>query len=386
MKVKVNHWSIFTLIFVMEFMASCKTTETGGKVVDAARGEIIISSSSDQKSALPEGKSNESFSKARQNLEKSVEASPTNISNLLSLAQLQLIQDRFKESENTALKVLRIDLKNQEARKVLAQVAYRQNNSDLALIFISSLGGEESKDSSLLNLLGLINVQRGDNTEAMRLWKKALTINANDISVRMNLGVMFLKYKLISQASANFERVLKVAPNHQDARMHLAIIEGTKGNHAQAILVYNEILKEDKTNPIARYNLALSQKGLAQYDEALENLKLFIKDSPSKSMQTDQAFALIEEISGQLKQPKKSTDEEIRALAKNLETKKPALPEDVKGMVQSESKNSAQKNATEVKQQDNQQIENAQNKNDSVKSDLGADKGIEDLERELRAH
>lgn len=367
-----------TMALLVIATSACQTTQTGGKVVDRNRGEIVISSSNDQRSALPEASKDSSLTDARVNLEKAVQKNPKDTSALLSLAQIQLAQDRFKDAEATCQKVLRLDIKNQDARKVLAQAALRQGNPDMAMIFLTALGGEQSRDSDVINMLALVSLSRNDSTDAMRLWKHALSLNANDISARMNLGVMYLKYRLVNQAATQFERILKVAPNHQDAKLHLAIIEGSRGRHEEAILTYNQILSSDKTNPLALYNLAVSQQALSQYDDALDSLKKYIKASPHKSAQTDQAFSMIEDINT-AKQAKgqKISDDEIQNLAKNLESKPAAAKTD-------QSTGTASTPAT-VPAATAQKAPGSK-KSTSEPSDLGADKDVDELEKELKAH
>jgi tetratricopeptide (TPR) repeat protein len=322
----MNSWpkNLMTIMSVGLALSACRTLETGAKVVDKDRGEVLISSAGDQRSAMPEGSKDTSITKARQRLETMVRENPKDTQALLGLAQLQLAQDRYSDAEETSRKVLLLDIKNQDARKVLAQVAIRRGNNDMALIFLTALGGEQSKDSGVHNMLGLIALSRGDNGEAMRLWKQALSINSGDISVRMNMGVLYLKNRLLAQASTQFERVLKSAPNHQDARLHLAIIEASRGKNAEAIDTYKSILAGDRDNQLALFNLGVAQKNMTQYDDAVASLKKYIKASPEKSNQTDQAFAMIDEINTiKSAQGQKVSDDELLSLAKELSTRKP---------------------------------------------------------------
>ena len=314
-----NNMFLTTIALCGLTWTSCKTLESGGKVVDKSRGEVVISAPANNLSALPEGRNDKSLTKARMRLEKSTQDNPKDIKSLVSLAQIQLAQERLSEAEETARKVLLLDTKNQGARKVLAQSAIRRENYDMALIFLSALGGEQSKDSDVFNMLGIIALNRGENDDAMRLWKQAISINPGDMSVRMNMGVMYVKNRLFSQAQTQFERVLKVAPNHQDARLHIAIIGIARGKNADAIETFQSILSEDNNNPLALFNLAVAQRNLAQYEDAVENLKKYVKASPAKSKLTDQAFALIDDINTiQAANNQKVSDEDVQALARDL--------------------------------------------------------------------
>lgn len=330
---------IFTILLTAPLLNSCQTAESGAKVVDRNRGEIVISTPVNSLSAMPEGSKDASITKAREKLERNLKDNSRDAQNLVSLAQLQLAQDKVAEAEETARKVLLIDTKNQGARKVLAQSAIKRQKHDLALIFLSALGGEASKDSDVFNMLGMIALSRSDNDEAMRLWKHALTLNPGDISVRMNLGVMYLKNRLFSQASTQFERVLKIAPNHQDAKLHLGIIEMTRGKNLDAQEAFKAVLAQDKTNKLALFNLAVAQKNLGQYEESISTLKRYIKASPSKTEHTDQAFAMIDDINAVLAaNNQKVSDEDLQSLAGELAAR------------QAPSKQSAEGDTKETKQ------------------------------------
>lgn len=304
--------------------ASCRTLETGGKIVDRNRSEVVISSPGNQQTAIPDGRNDTSITSSRENLERIVKEHPRDLQAQLSLAQLQLAQDRFADSEASCRSALLIDIKNAEARKVLAQISIRTGNYDKALIFLTSLGGEASTDSSVHNMLGLIALQNGENGQAMGIWKRALNLNPSDISVRMNMGVLYLKYRLLTQARAQFERILKVAPSHQDAKLHLAIIDASRGKNAEAVVVYQDILSKDSTNQLALYNLGVAQKNLNLQDDAVATLKDYIKASPQRSEKTDHAFALIEEINaGKSARGETASDADIRALADELSSRQP---------------------------------------------------------------
>jgi tetratricopeptide (TPR) repeat protein len=351
--------------------SSCQTVTTGGKLVDNSRGEIIISAPHDSLTAMPTSKNDDELKKTKIALEESLKDHPDDIKNLTSYAQILLIEDSFAEADATCRKILRLDLKNDGARKILAQSAIRQRNPELALIFLTKLGGEQSKDSTVLNMIGFIYYQRGLSGDAMRVWKQALSVNSNDISVRMNLGVLYLKYRILNQASAQFERVVKVAPMHQDAKLHLAIIDAANGRHEQAIATYELLLKQDKDNPLVLFNLAASQKAMSLYDDALDSLKTYINVSAERSAKTDQAFAMIEEINTIKSQQGQAVDEqEIRQMASSLDQK---------------PKRQASTNAEPAKA-NSPAGELGGSEGTPTSPQLGQDQDIDDLEKQLKAH
>jgi len=322
-----NYKNLLCLLCAASIISACQTLKTGGKVVDQNRKEIILSSSSDPRSALPQGDKDTSISGARERLEAAAKEKPRDVRTLLSLAELQLAQNRLDEAEGTCRKALLVDLKNRDARRILAHVSIRRENFKLARIFLTALGGEDSKDSSVLNMLGVIAYEENDFPGAVRLWKEAINLNSGDISARMNLGLVYLKNRLFQKASSQFERVLKIAPAHQDARLHLAIVEASQGRNDKAVETYESLLSQDRANQLALFNVSIARKNLGMYDDALSGLKTFIKLNREKSAATDAAFAMIEEINTlKSSSGEKVSDDDLQELARDLTSRKNQQP------------------------------------------------------------
>lgn len=326
----MNRGTLKTLA-ALALLAGCATTNNGGRVVDAKRNEVVIASSGDERSLIAAGKTSSDTQKVESKLETSVSKDSRDVPAMINLAQIYIVDGRYDEAEELGKKVLRIDMKNLEARKVLAQAAVRKGQYELAELYLASFGGANSKDPQVINLLALIELGRGNNTAAARLFRDALKNSPNDIAVRMNLGVLYLKHRQLAQASVEFERVLRVDPENLDAKLHMGIVMSIRGQTDEAIKTFNGILSGDKKNQLALFNLAVVEKKKGNYDDALEHLKLFVKYATSKSAQTDQAFALMEEINqARAEKGEKVTDKELQALADDLDTKKPSASENRK--------------------------------------------------------
>jgi len=294
--------------------ASCQTADRAQKL--GPDNQFTLGSTSDKRTALPEAASQRSVSVAVERLNVQVEKNPSDVKALLNLAQLHLMRHDYDKAEAVCQQALRVDLKNNEARKILAQVALRRGNVDMASIILNGIGGARSKDSSVLNMMAMIALKRDENGEAMGLFKRALELNPGDVAVRMNLGVLYVKYRLMGAAAVQFERVLKSEPDHQDAKLHLAIVKSSQGNNKEARKIYKDLLSEKRRNPLALYNLAVVEKNLQRYDDAIDNLKTYLKTEHARTSDTSVVFALLEEINKEkMARGQATSDEEIQALA-----------------------------------------------------------------------
>ncbi|MDA9951780.1 tetratricopeptide repeat protein [Oligoflexaceae bacterium] len=298
---------------------SCRTTDNKIARVDKHKRFVEVQSNSSDKSAMIRPKEVSKYSQTTKDLkEKNVKNQDKK--SLLNLAKLYLMQEKFDDAENTSRKVLRMDIKNTEAKKVLAQVAIRRNNPEMASILLNSLGAEKSKDSQLLNMLGLVALKENNRAAAMDYFRRALKANPSDVAVRMNMGVLFVDYRQLSSAAIQFERVLQVMPEHADAKLHLAIIKASNGKNSEALAVYEDVLAQDSKNPLALYNMAVIQRKDGEFEDSLDNLKQYLKTKHARKTDNTTVFALIDRVQNEQSQVsgESASDLEIQALAAKL--------------------------------------------------------------------
>jgi len=311
--------SVNAAILALLVVSGCKTTGPSTNV-DPSRNEIQLHSSGDTRSALPVGDDVSGFQRATNSLAKHVKKNPTDLRAQMDLAYAHIAANDLDEAEVLAKGVLRQDLKNQEVRKILAQIAIRRGQFDMAEIFLGAVGGTDSKDTSVLNMLAMIEMRRSRPAYAMAIFKKALGLNPGDVAVRMNLGVLHLKYRQMNQAAVHFERVLKVVPGHQDARLHLAIIKALRGETEVARETFKDILSAKENNSLALFNLAVVERQTGEYDDALDYLKKYLKSAQGRAAQADDVFALIDSIQKQrASKGQDITDDEMQSLAAGVD-------------------------------------------------------------------
>lgn len=311
---------LFVVFLVVMPGIACTTTETYTRT-DKEGKFVDVYSTSDKRSALANPAQDSAVVSAVNQLQNKVKEGPTDVRSWLNLAMLQVAQGKLSEAEGSARSALRLDLKNEEARKILAQVAMKRGQYEMVEILLNSVGGVRSKDSQVLNMLALVAVQKNEPSLALDLFKNAIKLDAGNISARMNLGVLYLKYRQLHAAAIQFERVLRVMPENTDAMLHLAIIKGTRGDREKAEEMLETVLSRNDKNPLALFNLAVLQSQGKKYTYALDSLRTYLRTAKGRSQDTDQAFALLERIQEQQKSDGDGavSDEEIDALAADLQ-------------------------------------------------------------------
>lgn len=276
------------------FLEACSTTGQVARI-DKEKRRFELQSQDDSKSAMAtnDDKGNQDLVAK---LERRVEEQPRDIESLINLAQAHLAMGKYDKAETVCRNALRVDLKNELARKILAQIHYRRGNLEMAQIILNGIDASSSKDSEVLNLLGMIALRKDNPDFAMQSFREALKHNPSDIAVRMNLGVLYVHYRQLGLAAVEFERVLKVMPEHPDANLNLAIIETNRNNLDRAEDLYKKVLSVSKNNPVAIFNLAIVEEKRKNFDKSLDYLKAYLDSDYAKKKNNQEVFALIDKI------------------------------------------------------------------------------------------
>ncbi len=312
---------VFLSLLSCLFMVQGCVSDGAYSLYDPQHASVVLQTSSDARSAMPHLKTRGEIKSATSSLQATIESEPKNVQALLSLAQIYLATSEYDEALKLVRKALRYDLKSPLAKKILAQIYLRTQNTDMATIILNGLGGEASKDSEVLNMLAIVALSENRNSDAMALFRKGLELNPQNVSIRMNLGVLLLQYRQLAKAAIQFERVLKIIPEHSDAKLHLAVLKSTRGKIEDAAEIYQTILAQKSENPMALYNLAVLETKQKHYDDALGLLKSYLNSTYARGSNNDQVYTLVEEIELRKRSQTGLSDEEARSIAEKMNRK-----------------------------------------------------------------
>ena len=371
------------LVLLLGFISSsCKTTGYVANVDKNSR-KIEIHSQSDSGSAVYGLQRKGILNEAKAELKTALKENKRDIKSLINLSQIYLAQGSYKKAEKTCRQALKYDLKNKDARLILAQIYYRRGYTDMTDIILNSLGDEANKNSIALNLKALVALKNDRPAHAMNFFKTALKYNANDIATRMNLGVLYIYYRQVDEASTQFERILNAMPEHVDAKLHLAIIKSSRGNFDSAEDLYKDVLDIDPENALATYNLAVLEEKRKNYDDSLDFVKSYLNTNYAKKQDNKEVFAMIERLRAKKDMLGESvSDDEIQALSGQL--KNPPKPEPVLDVEDNEPREAAKSEVKPLKSTKNdtpkKKVLKKKPKVEELKYD---DDDIESLERAL---
>jgi predicted TPR repeat methyltransferase len=101
--------------------------------------------------------------------------------------------------------------------------------------------------------LGVVLRAKGRPDDAEAAYREAIRIDAEHSDAYHNLGVLLNSRKRYREAAVCFSRVITLRPQHPEARKLLALAHCTLGDVDKAIEIFDEWLREEPDNPVAKH-------------------------------------------------------------------------------------------------------------------------------------
>ncbi len=118
----------------------------------------------------------------------------------------------------------------------------------------------EPNNISVLNNLGLVSANSGEDVMAEMYYKKALHLKPNFLDALINYGNLKIKQNRNEEAKKLFISALKIDNKIVPAKISLAGYYEQSGNFEEAKKLYNEILAEHPDNTVADKSISLIHK------------------------------------------------------------------------------------------------------------------------------
>lgn len=256
-------------------------------------------------SAKSEG-DRESFNSSIEKLKVRITKNPKDADAHINLSQLLVFSGKLNDAESEAMKGLKLLPGQQNALLVLAQIEFARKNYDAAEFMLNRLTDDKSIGGRALVLKGLLLLERNDPTEAAIAFRAAIAKDGGNIAGRMNLGVVYIEFNQFKLASEQFEAVLKIIPDHVDAKLHLAIACSVLGNHERADSLYEDVLKARRGNAVVVYNRAINYEKMGKLAESLGSFNKVTESEDLNDSQKEFAKDMIRVLSVKIAQIEKA--------------------------------------------------------------------------------
>ncbi len=250
---------------------------------------------------------------------------PDNTVANVTLAIYYLAQDNLDLAEQFVRTALRANREDTIALNIRGLIKLRQGNNDIARWILEDkvLALDPANPEALANL-GLAYVRLGDLPKAVVAFDRAVKLNPNAASARMNLGAIYLEYLNYRDAEKQYRLALAIEQDNLEALTGYALALEGKREPKKAAEIYEKVLAKDATRVAILVRLALIYNNQPFNDgkKAIVYWKRYIQDAnlPKADEVKPQLDAARVELKKYEKAPKKMTPDYAKLKAAAVAT------------------------------------------------------------------
>lgn len=234
-------------------------------------------------------------------------ADPNNMDVMNTLVSLYRKDQQFAKAEKLAQEILARDAKNVHVYRNLILLYYDWGKLNQAILVSTlALQGLKAQDAGIYNNLGMIYLKKKDETRASANFMAALKIDKDNQEAHLNLGTIAIRRGAWKQALEHFETVLKKSPDHLYANRNYGVaLMGTQ-RMMEAKKVYDKILALRPDDPEANFQTGVIYFTDAQFrskqKESEQYFDKFLAHPTAKNLVSyERAKKFIEQAKARLK-------------------------------------------------------------------------------------
>ena len=144
----------------------------------------------------------------------------------------------------------------------------------------------------LSNLISLSYHNLGEHDKAILLLEEALQVNSKDSSVLNNLGLVHTSLENYEEAEYYLERSLKLKPEYVAGSVNMANLKLKLNNGKEAINILEKILINNKDNYEVNFTLGNAYQQIGDFDKAKNCFNKCLDLDKSKTI-ADKSLSLI---------------------------------------------------------------------------------------------
>ncbi|AEY65877.1 tetratricopeptide repeat protein [Clostridium sp. BNL1100] len=198
-----------------------------------------------------------------------------------------LENEDFVDDTIAELNLLKDDLFLGIKKKLIqAENGYSQGNFDFAYEIYKSMLDITQTPGNLFFNYGNVYFKKGMFREAVSCYRKVLELNEQfekKYLIYVNLGITYFNMEKTELALENFFKALEINPECPTAKEGIGRIYTTTGRQADAVMYYEDLLKNDDSNYELSLSLGKLLVELGNIDEAKVRFETCIKNNPQQA-------------------------------------------------------------------------------------------------------
>ena len=214
------------------------------------------------------------------------------------MADIRILQEKYSEAKKLTLKGLEILPDNANLHFIAAFACEKDNNSTEAIgEYLKTIELNPTFTTAYINVSALYNAV-GKPQEAVDILKKGLKHDATNYKLLNNLGNALQKLEFYEEAIKNYKKAISLNNDVSDLHLNLGLCYKSVNNHKEAIKALTKAAELSPSSDEIQYELAESYFQLQDYENA-EKLLLYLNNNSQSNKK-----AKIEEMLNAIKAQK----------------------------------------------------------------------------------
>ena len=188
---------------------------------------------------------------------------------------------RYFQYNNYKLNIDQDDILNKIFQEVSSAEPLRKYLDDLNQRIQEKKDKTEVRGADFYFFKGEEHGIKGELSEAISYYKKALQIEPDYASAYYNLGIAYGSLGLYKDAVEVCKQTIRIDPDFTMAYYILGNAYDSLGLYKEAIEAYKQVIRIDPNNANAYYNLGINYDSLGLYKESVEACKQTIRIDPN---------------------------------------------------------------------------------------------------------
>ncbi len=185
--------------------------------------------------------------------------------------------DQARLAEKSFVNALMLNTEHVDTMIILAYLHYKNREYNLAGKYIEKVLAIEKTNSRALMAKALCLLDQNEFKDASATFFNAFSIS-KDLSALYFYGIALEKRGDIDRAVRIFEKIIEINPNLVDVLQHYSSLLIKLGMYKKAVLLAENILKQERINPLKMHVAGNIYFMLNQYNKSIEIFKRSLKD------------------------------------------------------------------------------------------------------------
>jgi predicted TPR repeat methyltransferase len=231
----------------------------------------------------------------------------------MSLAIRLHKNEQFADAEEVYRRILELVPDHPDVLHFSGVLAHQLGKSDQAIALIERSLALVPDRADCYSNLGNIFQARGRLEEGVAAYQRAIELDPEHANSYSNLGVLQRAQGKLAEAEASYRHAIRLNPGHMDAYTNLGILMAAQDRLPEAIACYCRVITLQPSHPDARRLLAMAHTTVGEVDKARDIFDEWLREEPDNAI----ARHMLAACSGE-QVPARASDGYIEAVFDNF--------------------------------------------------------------------